>query len=150
MDEPRGLRLQAAALRESVLVAAGELSDELAGDSPGPGLRLEAEVGAAAESEPRAQVAALRLPLDVGGDDDVVTVRALGPVEVSGGARKIDRRRSEELVVYLALHPDGVDEGRLKAALWHDEVPTSHTFNQTVSRARSCLGPAAEIGRAHV
>ncbi|HEY9557500.1 MAG TPA: hypothetical protein VIR58_12245 [Acidimicrobiales bacterium] len=142
--EPLGLRLQAAALPESVLVAAGDLIDELAGDAPGPELRLEAEVGAAAESEPRAQVAALRLPLDVGGDDDVVTVRALGPVEVSGGARKIDRRRSEELVVYLALHPDGVDEGRLKAALWHDEVPTSHTFNQTVSRARSCLGPAAD------
>src|SRR3546814_611511 len=65
--EPLGLRLQAAALPESVLVAAGDLIDELAGDAPGPELRLEAEVGAAAESEPRAQVAALRLPLDGGG-----------------------------------------------------------------------------------
>jgi hypothetical protein len=142
--EPLGLRLQAAALPESLLAAAGDLIDELAGDAPGPEMRLEATVGAAAESEPRAEVAALRLPLDVGDDHDVITVRVLGPVDVSGGARKIDRRRSEELVVYLALHPDGVDEGRLKAALWHDEAPTSHSFNQTVSRARSCLGPAAD------
>lgn len=142
--EPLGLRLQAAALPESVLGAAGDLIDELAGDAPGPELRLEAPVEAAAESEPRAEVAPLQLPLDVGDDHDVITVRVLGPVEVSGGARKIDRRRSEELVVYLALHPDGVDEGRLKAALWHDEAPSSHTFNQTVSRARSCLGPAAD------
>jgi hypothetical protein len=142
--EPLGLRLQAAALPESVLFAAGDLIDELAGDAPGPEMQLEAEVSAAAESEPRAEVAALRLPLDVGEDDDVINVRVLGPVEVSGGARKIDRRRSEELVVYLALHHDGVDEGRLKAALWHDDAPTSHTFNQTVSRARSCLGPAAD------
>lgn len=142
--EPLGLRLQAAALPESVLCAAGDLIDELAGDAPGPEMRLDSEVGAAAESERRAEVAALRLPLDVGDADDVISVRVLGPVEVSGGARKIDRRRSEELVVYLALHPDGVDEGRLKAALWHDEAPTSHTFNQTVSRARSCLGPAAD------
>src|SRR3546814_19117281 len=98
MVDALGLGGRAAALPESVLGAAGDRIDELAGDAPGPELRLEAEVGAAAESEPRAQVAALRLPLDVGGDDDVVTVRALGPVEVSGGARKIDRRRSEELV----------------------------------------------------
>ncbi len=144
--EPLGLRLQTAALPESFLGAAGDLIDALAGDAPGPELRLEAAVEAAAESEPRTEIAPPRLPLDVGDDHDVITVRVLGPVEVTGGARKIDRRRSEELVVYLALHPDGVDEGRLKAALWHDEAPSSHTFNQTVSRARSCLGPASDGG----
>src|SRR5439155_1584524 len=38
-------------------------------------------------------------------------VRVLGRVEVDGAA--LDRRLSEELTVYLALHPDGADEQRL-------------------------------------
>ena len=33
-----------------------------------------------------------------------------------------------------------VDEGRIKAALWPNEVPSQGTFNQTVSKARGCLG----------
>src|SRR5207248_1304590 len=41
-----------------------------------------------------------------------VLVSVLGPVEVRGAERTIDRRRSLELVAYLALHPDGIDEGR--------------------------------------
>jgi hypothetical protein len=73
-----------------------------------------------------------------------VLVSALGPVEVGGAERTIDRRRSLELVVYLALHPDGVDEGRLRAVLWPDADPSRENFNQTVSRARQPLGHAAD------
>lgn len=72
-------------------------------------------------------------------DEGVLVARVLGPVELEGG-RIIDRRKSEELVVYLALHPTGASEQMLKTALWPDSAPTSHTFNQVVSRARICLG----------
>lgn len=75
--------------------------------------------------------------------DGAVLVRVLGPVELDG-ARPVDRRRSEELVVYLALHPRGVDEQALKTALWPDSLPSTHTFNQVVSRARICLGTAPD------
>lgn len=69
-----------------------------------------------------------------------VFVGVLGAVEIQGGARPIDRRKSKELVVYLALHPRGVDEGRIKAALWPNAIPSGPSFNQTVSKARSSLG----------
>lgn len=69
-----------------------------------------------------------------------VLVRLLGPVEVVGGERPIDRRRCIELVAYLALHRDGVDEGRIKSALWPESVPTQAAFNETISRARRVLG----------
>lgn len=72
-------------------------------------------------------------------EEGALLVRVLGSVEVEGGPA-IDRRKSEELVVYLAMHSDGADEQSLKTALWPDAAPTSHTFNQVVSRARICLG----------
>lgn len=75
--------------------------------------------------------------------DGAVLARVLGPVELDG-ARPVDRRQSEELVVYLALHPSGVDEQALKTALWPDSLPSTHTFNQVVSRARICLGTAPD------
>lgn len=74
-----------------------------------------------------------------------LVVRTLGPIEIDGG-RNIDRRQSEELVVYLSLHPDGADEQTIRTALWPESAPSQHTFNQVVSRARVCLGtdPAGE------
>jgi hypothetical protein len=78
-----------------------------------------------------------------------VEVRVLGTPEVDGGKEPIDRKKSKELVVYLALHPDGVDEAQLKAALWPGQQPTSGSFNQTVSKARLCLG-RAEDGSHHL
>ncbi len=76
--------------------------------------------------------------------DDAVLVNVLGPVEVVGGNEPIDRRRSTELFVYLTLHPSGVDESRLRAALWPESNPSLHLLNQTISRARACLGAAHE------
>src|SRR5439155_6374259 len=73
-----------------------------------------------------------------------VLVTVLGPVEVRGAERPIDRRRSLELIAYLALHPNGVEEGTLRAALWPDSAPSRENFNQTVSRARQPLGHAAD------
>jgi hypothetical protein len=77
-----------------------------------------------------------------------VEVRVLGPVEIDGIAAPIERRRSEELVAYLALHPKGATDDRIKTVLWRDKAPTDGTFNTTVSFARSTLGLDSE-GKPH-
>ena len=69
-------------------------------------------------------------------------VRVLGRVEIDGAA--LDRRLAEELTVYLALHPDGADEQRLKTVLWPEGPPSPHAFNQAVSRTRTALGTAPD------
>ena len=69
-----------------------------------------------------------------------VLVRLLGPVEIEGAKDPIDRRRAVELVVYLATHPNGLDDERLKTALWPDDQAPQSSFNTTVTRARSRLG----------
>jgi hypothetical protein len=72
-----------------------------------------------------------------------VLVRLLGPVEIEGAKQPIDRRKAVELVVYLATHPRGVSDERLKTALWLDEPAPKSSFNTTVTRARSRLGADA-------
>ncbi len=78
-----------------------------------------------------------------GEQDFDVLVRLLGPVEIEGANQHIDRRKSVELVVYLATHPKGVNDERLKTALWLDEPAPQSSFNTTVTRARSRLGADA-------
>ena len=84
-----------------------------------------------------------------GGDDreeirpGALLVRVLGSITIEGGHDAV-RRKAEELVVYLALHPDGVDEQRLKTVLWPEGLPSPHAFNQMVSRARIALGTAPD------
>ena len=67
-------------------------------------------------------------------------VRVLGPVEVTGAAQPFARHRHLEITVYLAMHPDGVSDERLKTALWPDQAPKTATFNTTISTTRSHLG----------
>lgn len=73
-----------------------------------------------------------------------VEVALLGPVEVRGGRTPIERGKSVELVAYLALHSEGVTDGRLKTALWPDALPSQGTFNTTVTVARGRLGVASD------
>jgi DNA-binding SARP family transcriptional activator len=68
-----------------------------------------------------------------------VDVRVLGEIEIAGVDR-IDRGKSEELIVYLALHPQGVDADQLTEALWPGRPPARGTFNTTVAVARTALG----------
>lgn len=67
-------------------------------------------------------------------------VRVLGPVDVMGAARPFDRHKHLEIAVYLALHPDGVSDERLKTALWPDRAPSTTTFNTAISTTRHRLG----------
>lgn len=95
-----------------------------------------------AATEPPAGAIALNAPF-VEAEFDVL-VRLLGPVEIDGAKQPIDRRKAIELVVYLATHPKGLDDERLKTALWPDERAPQASFNTTVTRARSRLGTAAD------
>jgi DNA-binding SARP family transcriptional activator len=73
-----------------------------------------------------------------------IEVRVLGRVEV-GGVGRIERGKSEELIVFLALHPEGVDSDRIADALWRGVPPAKATLNTTTTVARNSLG-ATEDG----
>lgn len=75
-----------------------------------------------------------------------VEVRVLGPVEVAGVETPLDRRKSVELVAYIALHPKGVTDERLKTILWPDALPKDGTFNTNVSMTRARLGRDSDGG----
>lgn len=135
--KPLGLRLHPGALPEDVIAAAAGL------------VSAAADVGGDGQSDSidlRERATSPDVTVEYDGEgrptipDGHVLVRVFGGVEIFGGARPIDRRRCIELVVYLALHPDGVDEERLREALWPEDNPSRSAFNETVSRARRCLG----------
>lgn len=148
--EPLGLDLAPGGLAEDLIVATSDLLATAASDEPGD---------VPADARPPRCGKTDELPLNVedepvvepGSKDDLdrILVRILGPVEIEGGERPIDRRRVKELIVFLALHPHGVTESQIKDALWPDEEPTRSAFNQTVSRARTALGTASD-GKPHV
>ncbi|HEX3542284.1 MAG TPA: hypothetical protein VHT75_17755 [Acidimicrobiales bacterium] len=76
-----------------------------------------------------------------------ILVRVLGSVEIDG-AHEFKRAKSRELVVYLAMHPNGVGEAELDEALWGSStgrVVLSSTRDSTVSVARTALGGAARL-----
>ncbi|WP_166353147.1 BTAD domain-containing putative transcriptional regulator [Phytoactinopolyspora limicola] len=70
-----------------------------------------------------------------------VRVFVLGPVEVQTGNEIDDERRAlaTEMVVYLALHPDGVHPTVLAAALWPRGV-TAAVREAAFGRVRDWLG----------
>lgn len=78
-----------------------------------------------------------------------VTVRVLGPVQVTGAIRPFTRAWTEDLVVYLAMHPRGVSNEVWPVALWPDRVVAEPTRHSTVSAARRALGTDAG-GRDHL
>ena len=72
-----------------------------------------------------------------------IEVRVLGRIEI-GGIERVERGKSEELAVFLALHPDGVDGDQLAEALWPGRPPARGTLNTTTAVARAYLGMTAE------
>lgn len=80
-------------------------------------------------------------------DHPPILVRVLGSVEVDGAA-EFKRAKSRELVIYLAMHPNGVGESELDEALWGSSgarVIASSTRDSTVSVARTAVGGAARL-----
>lgn len=134
---PLGLVMEPAVVPDGLLEAVGEIVAVAAAAEPGPALLDEVEqdvIGLRETTETRASQ---------------VIVRVLGRVEIDGGRSVIDRRRVVEFVTLLALHPRGLTEGQIKAALWTDQEPTMNAFNQVVSRARTALG-IDSTGEPHV
>jgi DNA-binding SARP family transcriptional activator len=80
-------------------------------------------------------------PPDPGGA--TVEVRVLGRIDLAG-AGKIERSKSIELIVYLALHPQGVTPDELWEALWPDRPVNRGTLHTTVTSARTGLGRALD------
>jgi DNA-binding SARP family transcriptional activator/LysM repeat protein len=72
-----------------------------------------------------------------------VEVAILGKIELRG-VPKIERAKAIEAIVYLAMHPDGVDAERLWEALWPDKPVNRGTFHTTITAARSGLGDAPD------
>jgi hypothetical protein len=84
-----------------------------------------------------------------GPEDYDVWVDVLGPVEVSGWAEPVGRRRKlEELVVYLATHELPVPAERLRCAVWAEVEVASKSFIQAMSRARCHLGGQSHLPEA--
>src|SRR5581483_5407212 len=105
---------------------------------------VETETSDTTDDAPEESSEAVVLDAPFSEHDFDVHVRLLGPVEIEGTKQPIDRRKAVELVVYLATHPKGLDDERLKTALWPDERAPQASFNTTVTRARTRLGTAAD------
>jgi type IV secretion system protein VirD4 len=78
--------------------------------------------------------------------DRDVTVRVLGPVEVTGWIHEPGRRVVTELACFLALHADRKVTGEeMRAALWPGDLGASEasakSLRNTVSLLRKALGP---------
>lgn len=70
-----------------------------------------------------------------------IWIKMLGPVEVSGISQPISSNRVLDIVAFLAAHPEGVDRDQLMANIWPaNNPPSSSTFSNSLSKARSMLG----------
>ena len=74
--------------------------------------------------------------------DYEVEVAVLGPVAIRGAAREFTRAWAKELVVYLAMHPNGVTNEAWATALWPDRLMAPSSLHSTASVARRSLGQA--------
>ncbi|MFI6098191.1 transcriptional regulator [Lentzea sp. NPDC051213] len=71
-----------------------------------------------------------------------------GEQEITGAFQP----RLRELLVFLAVHPDGATREALVAALWADSAPekTTNAMNTSLSRLRRALGKATEGALAEI
>ena len=73
-----------------------------------------------------------------------IEVAVLGPIEVRGAARDFTRAWAKELVVYLALHPNGASNEAWATALWPDRLMAPSSLHSTASVARRSLGRSSD------
>jgi DNA-binding SARP family transcriptional activator len=77
--------------------------------------------------------------------DEGVEISILGPTEIHGvGGSLVGRPRLTELVVYLAMHPEGAGTRTWSAALWPERRVPPQTVANRLSEARGLLGFAAD------
>ncbi|HXZ83763.1 MAG TPA: bacterial transcriptional activator domain-containing protein [Acidimicrobiales bacterium] len=70
-----------------------------------------------------------------------IEVAVLGPVEIRGSAIPLGRHpRLTELVVYLAMHPEGATTPAWETALWPERRMPPQTIANRLSEARRALG----------
>ncbi|MEX0664716.1 MAG: bacterial transcriptional activator domain-containing protein [Acidimicrobiia bacterium] len=79
-----------------------------------------------------------------------VQVRILGSVDIVGVSAPLGGKNTE-LVAYLACHPGGVSDERIKEALWPKRPVTHNTWLNRVSACRHTLGtgPDGELVLPH-
>ncbi len=85
-------------------------------------------------------------------DDDAnheIEVAVLGSIEIRGAARDFTRAWAKELVVYLALHPNGASNDAWATALWPDRLMAPSSLHSTASVARRSLGRSSD-GQDHL
>jgi DNA-binding SARP family transcriptional activator len=104
-------------------------------------LQIAADTQAVSPSAPPYDTLQRPASPDAGGT--AVEVRVLGRIDLAGAGR-IERSKSIELVVYLALHPQGVTPDELWEALWPDRPVNRGTLHTTVTAARTGLGRAPD------
>ena len=86
------------------------------------------------------QAASRKGDLAAGKSEHDIEVQILGPVEVVGNLKAFTRAWALELVVYLAMHPDGASTDRWSSALWPDRLMAPASLHSTASSARRSLG----------
>lgn len=73
--------------------------------------------------------------------DPPVEVAVLGQIEVRGASGSLERRpKLTELIVYLAMHPEGASSTTWQSALWPDRRVPAQTVANRLSEARRLLG----------
>ncbi len=83
-------------------------------------------------------------PAQIGAAEPEVEVAVLGPVEIRGAAREFTRAWARELVVYLAMHPQGASNDAWATALWPERVMAPSSLHSTASVARRSLGTSRD------
>ncbi len=73
-----------------------------------------------------------------------ILVKVLGQVEVLGTAIQITKVRQLESIIYISLHPKGVDKTIWATAIWPDQLLTRDSLNTTIWQIRRSLGTAAD------
>jgi len=73
-----------------------------------------------------------------------IEVQILGPVQILGAPRPIQRAWTLELIVYLAMHPRGARNDVWATALWPEFEVAASTIHSTVSAARRTVGRGSD------
>lgn len=82
-------------------------------------------------------------PAEAAEEASSISVRVLGPLQITAGKRRRRIRASaQELIAYLAFHPEGASRDQLLEALWPGEDPkrSEQRLWQSTSDVRRALG----------